>query len=382
MEIPEELLNELKELRKSIHREPELSGNENATASRIVKYLSAYNPDEIVTGLGGSGVAAVFRSKEPGPEIMIRCELDALPINEINDFEYKSTSDNISHKCGHDGHMTIVAGLAPIIADRRIFKGSVILLFQPAEETGEGAALVIKDKRFEAIKPDYIFALHNLPGFPINSVVMKNGIFAAASKGMIIKLKGKTSHAAEPEHGINPAAAVAKIIQSFNTLISSINNLKDFSLLTIIHVKLGEKAFGTSPGYAEVMATLRAYRNEDMDLITQEAVEIAEGIAAREKLEVEIDWTEEFPATVNEETCAVKIRAAAKQNDLKVVEIDTPFKWSEDFGHFTNLFKGALFGIGSGEGHPDLHNPDYDFPDEIIGHGINMFFSIIKTISE
>jgi amidohydrolase len=382
MEIPEELLNELKELRKSIHREPELSGNENATASRIVKYLSAYNPDEIVTGLGGSGVAAVFRSKEPGPEIMIRCELDALPINEINDFEYKSTSDNISHKCGHDGHMTIVAGLAPIIADRRIFKGSVILLFQPAEETGEGAALVIKDKRFEAIKPDYIFALHNLPGFPINSVVMKNGIFAAASKGMIIKLKGKTSHAAEPEHGINPAAAVAKIIQSFNTLISSINNLKDFSLLTIIHVKLGEKAFGTSPGYAEVMATLRAYRNEDMDLITQEAVEIAEGIAAGEKLEVEIDWTEEFPATVNEETCAVKIRAAAKQNDLKVVEIDTPFKWSEDFGHFTNLFKGALFGIGSGEGHPDLHNPDYDFPDEIIGHGINMFFSIIKTISE
>jgi amidohydrolase len=278
--------------------------------------------------------------------------------------------------------MTIVAGLAPIIADRRIFKGSVILLFQPAEETGEGAALVIKDKRFEAIKPDYIFALHNLPGFPINSVVMKNGIFAAASKGMIIKLKGKTSHAAEPEHGINPAAAVAKIIQSFNTLISSINNLKDFSLLTIIHVKLGEKAFGTSPGYAEVMATLRAYRNEDMDLITQEAVEIAEGIAAGEKLEVEIDWTEEFPATVNEETCAVKIRAAAKQNDLKVVEIDTPFKWSEDFGHFTNLFKGALFGIGSGEGHPDLHNPDYDFPDEIIGHGINMFFSIIKTISE
>ena len=211
---------------------------------------------------------------------------------------------------------------------------------------------------------------------------MKNGVFAAASKGMIIRLKGKTSHAAEPEHGINPAGAVAKIVQSFGGITSRLKGLKDFSLLTIIHINLGERAFGTSPGYAEVMTTLRAFQNEDMELITTEAVKSAEEIADSENLQLGIEWTEEFPATYNDDGCAALIRSAAKENKLRLVEMDKPFRWSEDFGHFTNLFKGALFGIGAGEDHPDLHNPDYDFPDEIIGSGINMFLSIIKSQSE
>jgi amidohydrolase len=370
---------ELINFRKRLHKFPELSGNEKVTANRMVDFARRFYHGEILTKLGGNGVAVVFEGMEAGKTILIRCDLDALPIQEVNEFDYTSVYPNISHKCGHDGHMAIVSGLVPLLENEKITKGKVILLFQPAEETGEGAKRVIDDPRFAGIIPDYVFALHNLPGFPVNEIVVKENVFASSSRGLIIKLTGKSSHAAEPEKGITPSLAIAELIQKL-TALPKMKMLKDFSLVTIIHARIGERAFGTTPGYAELMATLRSNNEDEMQLITKQAEEFICSAAQKHKLTYEIEWVEEFPATINDSFCVSIIRSGAEENHLVINEIGEPFRWSEDFGYFTQKFKGAMFGIGAGTGHPELHHPDYDFPDEIIVTGTKMFYSIIKKV--
>lgn len=378
MKLQESKIEDLIALRRALHRNPELSGKEKSTAGHILKFISAYEPDKIIDGLGGNGIAFVFNGEKPGPTLMFRSELDALPIDEINDFKHRSQYKNIGHKCGHDGHMSIVSGLGVLLSESKIAKGRVILLYQPAEETGEGAEWVLSDPKFRELQPDYIFALHNLPGFPVNSVITKEEHFASASKGMIIKLTGKTSHAAEPENGISPAFAVSDLIKALVNLPEKTKELKDFSLATLINVNLGERAFGTSPGYAEVMATLRSYRNDDIDILTEKAVDLVKEASTKYRLKHEIEWTEEFPATINNKDALACVDKAIEKLELKNIRIDKPFNWSEDFGHFTNKFSGALFGLGSGESHPQLHNPDYDFPEELIPTGIQIFYAIAK----
>ena len=373
-------LNELFALRRELHQHPELSGKEFLTSEKLARYVASNQPDEIITQVGGTGFAAVFEGKTPGKTLLFRAELDALPISEINDFGHKSAFEGISHKCGHDGHVTILAGLSRLLHQNPIKSGKVILLFQPAEETGNGAKAILSDEKFEQIKPDFVFALHNLPGFPFNQIVVGNTNFAAASKGMIVKLFGKTSHAAYPESGLSPALAMTGIIRDFIQLSLDKQSFEDFVLLTIIHSRLGDVAFGTSPGYAEVMATLRSYNNRDMEILTQKAIKIVEETTDKFGLTEKISFTEEFPATVNQPVAVDFVRKSAAINGFKIHEINQPFRWSEDFGHFTNKFPGAFFGIGSGKNHPDLHNPDYDFPDELIETGIRMFYGIVREI--
>ncbi len=378
MQMDWEILElELTNFRKQLHKFPELSGKEKVTANRVIDFARRFHQAKIITKLGGEGVAVVFNGKESGKTILIRCDLDALPIQEVNDFDYTSVYPNVSHKCGHDGHMAIVSGLIPLLADEKIKKGKVVLLFQPAEETGEGANKVLQDPKFAGIVPDYVFALHNLPGFPVNEIVVKENVFAFSSRGLIIKLKGNSSHAAEPEKGITPSLAVAELIQDL-TALPTMKAIKDFSLVTIIHARIGERAFGTTPGYAELMATLRSVNENDMLNIKKQAAKIIRSVALKHRLTYEIEWVEEFPATINDSICVNMIRSSAAENHLSINEISEPFRWSEDFGHFTQKFKGAMFGIGAGIGHPELHHPDYDFPDEIIVTGTKMFYSIIK----
>jgi len=380
MNVSNDTLNKLIAFRKYLHKHPELSKKEHETAKKIKEFLSTNPPDKIIEGLGKTGLAAIYYGKKSGKTILIRGDIDALPIAETNSFEHASVNQNVSHKCGHDGHTTILAGLSVILNEKPIESGRVVLLFQPAEETGEGAAQVLSDPKFNALNPDYAFALHNLPGFDLNKVVIKEKHFAAASKGMIIRLTGKTSHAANPEHGISPALAVAEIIQKFHALSATKEIFKDFKLITLIHTRIGEVAFGTTPGYAVVMATLRSYRNDDMELLTQEAISIIEEISDKYALSEKIEFREEFPATVNNEFCVKTIREVCAENDLSIIETLEPFRWSEDFGHFTAKYPGAMFGIGAGKKHPALHNPEYDFPDQIINTGIIIFEGIIRKL--
>ncbi|GAA0189739.1 amidohydrolase [Fulvivirga kasyanovii] len=380
MPIKDATLQKLQQLRKELHQEPEVSGEEKETAQKIRDFITQFEPDEVVTGIGGEGMIFYFDGEKPGPTVMIRAELDGLPIEEINDIPYKSRKEGKAHLCGHDGHMSMVAGLAPLLADQKPDKGRVALLFQPAEETGEGAGRMIKDDAFQDLKVDYIFALHNLPGFAKKDIIVKEGVFAAASKGLIIELQGKTSHAAEPHNGISPARAVAEIIKLIEEAPSTLSGLKDFALATVVHARLGDRAFGVTPGKGVVMATIRAYHDEDLSKLEKEIEKRTKAIAEQYKLKVQISDTEIFSSTISDKNCCEYIKNAAQQLNLSVTEVEQPFRWSEDFGLFTQKYKGALFGLGSGEDMPDLHNPNYNFPDEILSTGILMFYNIINQL--
>lgn len=367
-------------LRKELHRYPELSHKEKDTAKRIIDFASDYNPDKIIKDIGGNGLAIVFDGREKGRTVLLRCELDGLPIQERGDLPHISEKDNIAHLCGHDGHMAIIAGVITKLAFKRPERGRVILLFQPAEETGEGAEIIINDENFNLIKPDFAFALHNIPNYPLHSILIGYDEFSSASKGMIMKLTGKTSHAAEPEKGINPALALSKIIQGLLKITTENKDIENFALITIVGASLGGRAFGTSAGDAELMVTLRSAKNKDMEIITENAISIAEENAMAYGLKIDFEFVEIFPATKNDKELVSIVEESAIENDLNIIRIDEPFKWSEDFGQFTKRFRGVLFGIGSGCGQPALHNPDYDFPDELIETGTNIFISIIHKV--
>ncbi len=363
-------------LRRELHKHPELSNKEFATSERITQFISSFHPSKVIP-ISKTGKAFIFDSNRPGKTIMIRAELDALPIQEHSEKEHASINTNVAHLCGHDGHMAILAGLAAKITENPLKKGKLVLLFQPAEEVEQGALDVVNDPNFKAIKPDAIYALHNVPGFPMNQIILKSGSFAAASKGMTIKLNGKTAHAAEPENGISPAMAISNIIRQLLTLKTNTELFSDFILLTIIHIKLGEIAFGTSPGHAEIRLTLRAFENRDMGILTKQCEAIIQENAKNEKLQYSIDYSEVFPATINNPACLAIIKKSAIESNLDTKVVSNPFKWSEDFGYYSEHYQTGFFGIGAGEKQPALHNPNYDFPDELLSSGVELFHRIL-----
>ena len=373
-------MEELISLRRELHKNPEVSGFEKETAVRIQNYLGQYPPTKLLTNIGGNGILAIYEGKQKGKTILLRCELDALPIQEINSFEHKSKVKNVSHKCGHDGHMAILCGVAKHIFEKPLEKGNVVLLFQPSEENGEGAQAVFDNEKFKLIEPDFVYALHNLPGYEKNQIVLKEGTFTCAVNSIIIKLHGKTSHAGEPENGDNPALAISEIISAF--LEKKQPNIldKNYCVLTPIYIEMGEKAYGVSAGYGEVHFTFRSNQNKLMQQIEDELQEIAITISREHNLIPEISWTESFKANENDKVAVDFIRTAARKAELSVLEKEVPFSFGEDFGLFTQHYKGAMFGLGSGKKVPALHNPDYDFPDEIINSGVSIFTSLIKEV--
>lgn len=376
------MADQLISFRRELHAHPEISGKEKKTSERVLKLLKQQKPDDLLINVGGSGLIATWDSKIKGTEILFRAELDALPIEETNSFDYKSTKPGVSHKCGHDGHTTILCGLAQWLSQNQPKSGKIHLLFQPAEENGNGAKAVLADKKFKAINPDYVFALHNLPGFPLHQIVLKSDSFTAAVTSIIINLTGKTSHAAEPEHGINPALAVAEIIQK--SLLTDNNNPNDENMrvVTPVYAELGEKAYGVSAGKASIHFTIRCWNNKNLEKLQKEIMRLSKTIASKHHLKIEFSFTETFQANINNHKALEYVKQAAKNSELVINETKYPFKWGEDFGLFTTKFKGCMFGIGAGEKTPALHNPDYDFPDELIPTGIQIFSNIIKELSK
>lgn len=371
---------ELSEVRRDLHRIAERPGEEARTSQLIADHLEAARPDRIVTRLGGHGVAAVFDGRRSGPTVLLRCDMDALPMPEGIDVPYASPDPGAAHKCGHDGHMTIQLGVARALSQQRPARGRVVVLFQPAEETGEGAERVIEDERFADLRPDRAIALHNLPGRPLGQVVVRSGAFASASQGMIVDLRGVTSHAAEPHMGRSPVAAAANIAQGIQAAPQRAVSLDTCVQATVVGIDVGGPAFGTSPGNGRVMATLRAHTSEGMAQLTSYCERLAAGIAHAYELECDISWTDRFPATENTPAVARLISDAARSMGLEVVDPGVPFSWSEDFGHFTSRFPGALFGLGSGADTAPLHHPDFDFPDALIETGRDLFLACLPGL--
>lgn len=371
---------DLVELRHELHRHPELSSQERETAARIVTELERCRPDEIIKQLGTHGVAAVYDSGDKGPTVLFRCELDGLPITEISTFEWCSEADGKGHLCGHDGHMAIMCGLARQLAVNRPARGRVVVLFQPAEETGAGAADVIADPRFERIRPDFAFALHNLPGLPLGSVGVRSGPFTFASEGLAIRLTGRTSHAAQPEAGLSPAAVMGRLMEALPALPETLGHTPGHSLVTLSHVRLGEAAFGIAPGEADIWVTVRAIDDQLQAELMGEAEKLARRLASAGGLGVDFGHHESFAAGHNDEEAVAIIEAATTAFETARVQVGDPFRWSEDFGRFGSVAKTGLFVLGSGEDHPRLHNPDFDFPDELIPIGVRLFERIARDL--
>jgi len=371
---------ELINLRKELHENPELSGFEYNTAQRIKKFVEKHHPTSVIENIGGAGIAVIYDFPKKGKSITIRCELDALPIEEENQFSYRSNKKDVSHKCGHDGHMTIVAGLSLWLKNQIFESGRIVLLFQPAEETGTGAYQVIQDEKFEKIKTDYYFALHNIPKEPLHNIIIMDKGFSAEVESLIIKIQGKESHAAEPENGINPALGISYIISEMSKLNISNPNGDDFTVLTPVHINMGQKSYGVSPANGELHYTIRAWSNEKMKALKSQIKTLVESTCLSHQLKYEMEWLEHFPASINDKESNTYILKSAQENKFKIIERPYPFKFGEDFGWFSREYKAAMFGLGAGVNSPALHNADYDFPDEIIETGITMFKSIILNI--
>lgn len=369
----------LTEFRRYLHSLPELSGCEQHTAEIVKERMLALQPDQVFENLGGYGLAFVFDSGVAGERVLFRCELDALPIHELNDFAHRSQHDGVSHKCGHDGHMAIIYALAEKINQNRPQKGAVIFLFQPAEETGEGARAVVAESTYQALAPDYCFALHNLPSFPMGRVLIRSGTFNCASRGMTIQLTGKTAHAAYPETGVSPASAMADLVKALPDLPKQIQG-EELLMATLVHADVGEKAFGTAPADACVMVTLRSETNEAMDALVEKAECYAQAVAQQYGLQCQITYADVFDASVNDVECAKQVAKAAESTGHAVTWLQEPLRWSEDFGAISATAKGAMFAFGAGEHNPQIHNPDYDFPDELIERGANIFYAIYQDI--
>ncbi len=366
------------ELRHTLHQFPELAHQEEQTANIVSSFLKELHPEILIEkNIGGNGLLASLVFSEPGPSLLFRAELDALPIQEISTLSYASQTSGVAHVCGHDGHMTILCGLASVLFAKPLERGAVHLLFQPAEETGEGAELVLNDTRIERLELDGVFALHNVPGYPLGQIVVRPGPMCMASTGLIFTLEGRTSHAAQPEDGASPVEAIKTLIEVTQAITTSVQG----ALATLVGIECGEKAFGTAPGSAQVYLTLRASTSSLLDDCFNQLQERCRSTCKASGILLKVDRVEPFTETVNDEGLVQKIQEVASESGLSTFERNEPFRWSEDFGKFTTRWPGALIGLGSGEAQPQLHNPDYDFPDELLSPGIKLFESIARKLT-
>lgn len=329
----------------------------------IIKKLQIYHPDILTSDIkDGHGVIAIFKGKKQGKNIAFRTDIDALPSG---------------HRCGHDGHTAILLQFAEyIVSGNRPETGSIILIFQPEEETGNGAKKILQSKVLQNLHVDYIFGLHNLPGYHLGNILFKYGTFAAASTGFIAKLEGKQAHAAYPENGINPAKAVADFILALDSFKN--DDISNFKQITVIHVNIGEIAFGTAAGDANVMLTLRSFTNKGMSELINNVTSELQQLANKYSLKVSYDFQDKFNALENDDVCVDIVKAAAKELNMTTESLPEPMRWSEDFADYCLKWHGGFFGIGSGENCKPLHNPEYNFPDELIDIGAKMFLKIAE----
>lgn len=357
-----EKVQKITALRKELHANAEGSGKEIKTQELLKNFLRENTSLEIVEK--GKWFYAVKKGTENSKRIAFRADMDGV----------SSPEGYAAHMCGHDGHSAALAGLGLWLEQNPTDK-TVFLLFQHGEETGEGA----KECKImlEEEKVDEIYGFHNIPAHPLGTVLLREQTFACASKGMTIRLTGKPSHAAYPELGINPAFVIGELITKIPAVLEP-ENYKKMVLCTIIKVAVGDDAFGVSASRGELLLTIRGELEEDLEKLQAVIETFVKENAEKEHLEYEISYSEEFPATINDDSCVETVRNACQKAVIPTKELEVPFRWSEDFGHYLKGTKGAFFGIGDGEDYAGLHTENYEFPDEILERAVEVFSAIIE----
>ena len=374
------LLPELIRVRHDIHKHPELGFAEHRTQELVMAWLRerGYEPRAIA----GTGVVADLHPSGD-PIVALRCDLDALPIHETTELPYRSVHDGVSHKCGHDGHTTILLGVAALLAERRdSIPVDVRLLFQPAEEgvRGGGARVMVEEGAVTGV--GQVYGLHNWPGFPKGVVRVKAGPVMAEVDNICLTIRGKGGHASQPQVCRDPIVAGAQIVTALQTVVSRGVGALESGVVSIGSFQAGH-AYNVIPGSAQLLGTIRTLAAGTRERIHARIGEVVAGVAAAMGVAADLVIEPVYPVLSNDPDCAATVQRVARRlfPDAEVGEDELPLLASEDFSFFTRAVPGAYFFLGAGipgADTPGCHHPDFDFDDDLIERGIAMFLGIVE----
>ena len=385
---------DLAAVRRDIHAHPELCFQEVRTADVVAAKLTSWGI-EVHRGLGTTGVVGIVKGRDGGASgraVGLRADMDALPMTELNTFAHASQHPGKMHACGHDGHVAMLLAAAQHLAQHRDFDGTAYLIFQPAEEGGGGAREMVKDGLFDLFPVDAVYGMHNWPGLPVGTFAVSPGPVMASSNEFHITIRGKGSHAALPHNGIDPVPVACQMVQAFQTIITRNKKPVDAGVISVTMIHTGE-ATNVVPDSCEIQGTVRTFTFEVLDLIEQRMREIAQHTAAAFGATVEFQFKRNYPPTVNHPTeTAFARRVLADIVGAEGVLAQEPTMGAEDFAYMLQAKPGCYLFIGNGDGahragyegggHDAgpcmLHNPHYDFNDDLIPLGATFWVRLVE----
>jgi hippurate hydrolase len=367
-----ELQPELSSIRRDIHAHPELGFEESRTSDLVAARLAALGC-EVHRGIAKTGLVGTLRCGNANRSIGLRADMDALPIQESNDFAHRSIHEGKMHACGHDGHTAMLLGAAQYLAETRNFEGAVHFIFQPAEEGKGGGRVMVEEGLFDRFPCDAVFALHNKPGLPLGQIATRPGPLYAASDYWDIRIEGLGSHAAHPHLSRDPFVIGSEIVLAIQTIVSRNLNPVESAVVTIGFMN-GGSAYNVIPGAVNIGGTARSFRPEVRDLIERRLDELARGVAAAHGSAATLDYRRGSPPTINHEAeVAFAAEVAAEICDRDNVSINhVASMGAEDFSFMLNVRPGAMLWLGNGPS-AGVHSRDYDFNDEALPIGASFF---------
>ncbi|RTM09373.1 MAG: amidohydrolase [Hyphomicrobiales bacterium] len=375
-----EMQEEVTGWRRHLHKTPELNFDVFQTAGFVADKLKSFGCDEVVTGLGRTGVVGIIRGRKgDGATIGLRADMDALPIDEITGKPWASTVRGKMHACGHDGHTAMLLGAAKYLAETRNFTGAVAVIFQPAEEGGGGGNEMVKDGMMERFGIEKVFGMHNMPGLPVGQFAIKPGPIMAATAEFTITVKGRGGHAAMPHGTIDPIVIASQLVGALQTIASRSTDPVEAVVVSVTKFHAGD-AYNVIPESAEIAGTVRTLRKEVAKRSEERIRALSAGLAAAFGATIEVDYDANYPVTFNhaEETVFAGDVAADVAGDGHVHRAIQPLMGGEDFSYMLEARPGAFIFIGNGDS-AGLHHPAYDFNDEVIPHGMSYWVKLAET---
>ncbi|MGD9865252.1 MAG: M20 aminoacylase family protein [Pseudodonghicola sp.] len=373
-----ELLPEMTAWRRDFHANPELLYDTHRTAGIVAEKLREFGCDEVVEGIGQTGVVGVINGRAPGKMVIgLRADMDALPIKETTGLPHASKVEGRMHACGHDGHTAMLLGAAKCLAETRNFAGKAVLIFQPAEEGGAGGKAMCDDGLMDRWKIDEVYALHNSPRLPIGSFGTRQGPFLAAGDTFELRLRGRGTHAAYPQSGIDTMLVAAMLIVGLQGIVSRNSDPNHALVVSVTQLTSDSEAVNVIPQTVTLRGTARALDRAEQDMAEARIKQTAEGIAAAYGAEVEVEYTRRYPLLINSPEQTAAGIAAARAISGACAELP-PSMGSEDFAFLLQERPGAFMMVGNGDSAP-LHNPDYEFNDEAMPYGSSWFLSVVES---
>ncbi|MGR3563786.1 MAG: M20 aminoacylase family protein [Heliomarina sp.] len=373
-------LESLTEFRRDLHQNPELLYDVTRTAATVAEALRAAGVDEVVEGIGRTGVVGVIhgQSNKSGRTIGLRADMDALPIHEDTGKPWASKVDGKMHACGHDGHTTMLLGAARQLVESRAFDGTVIVIFQPAEEGGAGAKAMIDDGLFTRWPCNEVYGMHNRPNLPVGEFTIASGPIMGSVDEVRISIEGRGGHAARPDETIDPLPIASAIIQAVQTITSRTVDPMDNAVVSLCTIHAGN-AFNVIPQTLEITGTVRTLREEVRSHIEAQLSAIVPNIAAGYGATGTLEYIRMYPVTVNHERETMLAAAAAQEvaGESKVSLDMPPVLGGEDFSFMLNEVPGAMINVGNGPS-AGLHHPKYDFNDEVISWGCSYWTTLVR----